>query len=84
MLEIPASVTRVTLVGGRGQGCTELWADSWRAEIQDDGRTLKLFPTGNGHEARQERDAALGKELIAGMPTVDQARTFLDKITGQK
>lgn len=35
-------VTRVVLV--HSGGFTEKWAASWEAHLQDDGRTLKLFP----------------------------------------
>lgn len=39
---IPPTVTRVVLV--HGDGFTEKWAQSWDVHVQDDGRTLKLFP----------------------------------------
>ena len=38
----PDTVTRVVLV--HAGGFTEKWAESWDVHVQDDGRTLKLFP----------------------------------------
>lgn len=61
---IPPTVTRVHVVGAEVR---EYWADEWRASIQDDERTLKLFAVGSGAKARQERDKALGYELVEKM-----------------
>jgi hypothetical protein len=40
---VPGTVTRVVLVHADSK-YTEKWAESWDLHIQDDGRTLKLFP----------------------------------------
>jgi hypothetical protein len=39
---VPSTVTRVVLV--HKDGFTERWAESWDMHVQDEGRTLKLFP----------------------------------------
>lgn len=44
LTSIPDTVTRVVLVNEYGSGYTEKWAESWDLHVQDDGRTLKLFP----------------------------------------
>jgi hypothetical protein len=56
-------VTRVVVVKNSGI-TSETFAGHWRAFLQDEGRTLKLFGTGSGHEALQERDEALGRDLV--------------------
>lgn len=43
MREVPETVTRVVLVNADST-YTERWAESWDVYVQDDGRTLKLFP----------------------------------------
>ena len=40
---IPNSITRVVLVNP-DSGYIERWAEEWLMLVQDDGRTLKLFP----------------------------------------
>lgn len=56
---VPPSVTRVVVV--TDGGVREFWADEWVVSVQDDGRTLKLFPTGNGIAARTEATRALAE-----------------------
>ena len=62
MIEIPDTITRVTVVANRGVSC-EVFADEWEVAIQDEGRTLKLFGKGSGQGPRGERDRALGSDL---------------------
>jgi hypothetical protein len=59
--DVPESVTRVVLV--HPGGFTEKWAESWDIHIQDDGRTLKLFPR-NPAASRYEWDVL---EVPAGV-----------------
>lgn len=57
------NLTRVVVVKN-SHITTEAFAGSWDAYLQDEGRTLKLFGTGNGHAASYERDAALAQDLV--------------------
>lgn len=54
-------VTRVVVV--QNGVYTEYWAQSWRVDIQDGARTLKLFAEGDGSEAIVARNIALGETL---------------------
>ena len=58
-----SATTRVVLVAGGVT--TEHWADSWHVLVQDGGRTVKLFASGTGGAAAQERKEALGRDLGA-------------------
>lgn len=60
----PESTTRVDIIG---PGVKEFWADEWAASIQDEGRTLKLFQFGDGHEARADRNKRLVDEINANI-----------------
>lgn len=51
------SLTRVVVV--TDDGVKEFWADQWSVHVQDDGRTLKLFPKGDGSAARIARQHSL-------------------------
>ena len=57
------AATRVVLV--EGGATTEHWADSWRVLVQDGGRTVKLFASGTGVAAAEDRKKALGRDLSA-------------------
>lgn len=58
------NLTRVDIVGCvDAVGYRECWADSWELSVQDDGRTLKLFATGDGTTAKATRDQALAADL---------------------
>ena len=59
-MDIP-DVTRVVVIGGQVE---EFWGDEWYAELQDDGRTLKLFQIGEGHLAKHIRDKALASQFM--------------------
>lgn len=54
-------VTRVVVV--KDGVYTEYWAESWRVDIQDGAKTLKLFATGDASEAIAARNVALGGTL---------------------
>jgi hypothetical protein len=41
----------------------EFWADEWRFELQDEGRTLKAFGAGTGDAARAARARAFAAEV---------------------
>jgi hypothetical protein len=58
-------VTRIHIV--TPDGSKEYWADSWQISRQDGGRTLKIFATGDGSQARADRNAALA-QFIADNP----------------
>lgn len=85
-------LTRVVIVND-GKA-TEYWADSWELSEQDDGRTLKLFGSGDGVLAREDRDVALARDLnsvslekiiTAAMSESDkdfQTVSWLSKTTG--
>ena len=55
-------VTRVVVI--TDAGVKEFWADEWNAYLQDDGRTLKLFPVGDGHAARVQAQRALNEQML--------------------
>jgi hypothetical protein len=57
-------LTRVVIVND-GKA-TEYWANSWELSEQDDGRTLKLFGSGDGVLARKDRDVSLARDLNSG------------------
>lgn len=57
----PMPITRIDIVDEKG--VREFWADNWEFSLQDEGRTLKLFATGDGKEAETERAVALAKEI---------------------
>ncbi|WP_078345200.1 hypothetical protein [Mycobacteroides chelonae] len=59
------SVTRV-VIEKDGVG-TEFWADQWIVDVQDGGRTVKLFANGTGVQAAQLAAEFLGLPA----PTVD-------------
>lgn len=59
---VPDTATRVVVIKNSGI-VTETFANQWRAYVQDDGRTVKLFGYGDGAEASAARGAALGAEL---------------------
>lgn len=65
-------LTRVVVV--TDDGVKEFWADEWSVHVQDDGRTLKLFPKGDGKSAQAQRNESLGKLLVA-----DMQRTRIDR-----
>lgn len=54
-------VTRLVIV--TDGGATEYWADAWRIDIQDGGRTAKFFTVGTGVAPAAERERQLGAEL---------------------
>lgn len=45
--------------------CTEFWADSWIVDIQDGGRTVKLFGKGTGVVAARTAAEWLGVPVAA-------------------
>jgi hypothetical protein len=55
------AVTRLVVV--KDGVHTEHWADSWRVDVQDGGRTVKFFSVGDGTGAVTDRAAALGEML---------------------
>ncbi|WP_100513941.1 hypothetical protein [Mycobacteroides abscessus] len=57
------SVTR--LVVEKEGVYTEFWADSWIVDIQDDGRTAKLFAKGTGVAAARTAAEWLGAPAVA-------------------
>jgi hypothetical protein len=54
-------VTRIVLV--QNGAYTEFWAGDWRADIKDEGKTLKLFASGSGQAAKDLRDRELASWL---------------------
>jgi len=63
----PSEITRIDIIGER---VSETWADECFASVQDEGRTLKLFPYGEGL-ATQELKA---KSLVADLKAAIAAR----------
>ncbi|MGL5441685.1 MAG: hypothetical protein ACRDDJ_04375 [[Mycobacterium] stephanolepidis] len=63
------SVTRVVIE--KDNVYCEFWADSWIVDIQDGGRTLKLFARGSGVEPATVAAEYLGVQA----PTVRTVRT---------
>lgn len=61
MVEIPPTVTRVVLV--HKDGFTERWAESWELHVQDEGRTLKLFPSHETPPAHQHTPGFFDRPL---------------------
>ena len=56
----PEDVTRINVIGDT---VSEVWADECFAAVQDDGRTLKLFPCGEGKAAQDARAKSLVEDL---------------------
>ena len=68
-------VTRLVIV--KNGAYTEHWADSWRVSVQDAGRTIKFFATGDGGSAIEERSAELG--AMFGI-SASEAATFAQTV----
>ena len=62
---VPSSATRIVVVT-ESVGAQEFWADRWEVDIQDGGRTVKLFGTGSGDRAQRARRANLARDLGGG------------------
>lgn len=54
------NLTRVDIIG---ESVYEIWADEYAINIQDDGRTMKLFQFGDGCAAKAERDKAFATDV---------------------
>ena len=67
-------LTRLVVV--RDGAATEYWADSWRVEVQDGGRTAKFFAQGSGDADAGERSANLGRDLAAA---TDPLRAWIEE-----
>lgn len=61
-----AKVTRIVIVRP-GTISIECWANSWVPDLQDDGRTLKLFAHGDGMVELTARNTTLAEDLTRGL-----------------
>ena len=60
-------LTRVVVVPRDGSRAQEFWADEFDVSYQDDGRTLKLFGTGDGAQAHKEAKKGFAGWIAAGV-----------------
>lgn len=62
------NITRVEVIDGYGRSYTSYNADKVHIALQDDGRTLKIFHTGDtSHGMREDHAEALGALLNEDM-----------------
>lgn len=73
-----SEVTRVHIITELGR--YEYWGDSWELELQDDGRTLKMWARGDGEKAKAERVRALGIDFTKGHEYVRRMLKTRNKI----
>lgn len=74
-------VTRLVVV--KDGTYTEHWADSWRVDVQDGGRTVKFFSVGDGGGAVAARSEELGASLRVSGEAAQQLAQAVSEDDGQ-
>lgn len=79
--EATKSVTRLVVV--KDGAYLEYWADHWSVDVQDDGRTLKLFARGDGSAAIETRATEFGELLEVSTEAIKEFTAQVAAAEGQ-